>query len=83
MHAMRARRPAANQQREDEWRLTPQPNLKKTPSGGRMMARMMSMQVAVPSDISSIDLVYLGRRVGGRGEKISDRAQIERASCSG
>lgn len=31
--------------------LTPQPNLKKTPSGGRMMARTMSMQVAVPSDI--------------------------------
>jgi hypothetical protein len=28
--------------------LTPHPNLRKTPRGGRMMARMMSMQVAVP-----------------------------------
>ena len=42
---------------------TPQPNLKKTPSGGRMMARMMSMQVAVPSDIS---LLLLVKSIDGR-----------------
>jgi hypothetical protein len=30
------------------FQLTPQPNLRKTPRGGRMMAMMMSMQVAVP-----------------------------------
>jgi hypothetical protein len=42
---------------------TPQPNLKKTPSGGRMMARMMSTQVAVPSDIS---LLLLVKSIDGR-----------------
>jgi hypothetical protein len=29
--------------------VTLQPNLRKTPRGGRMMARRMSMQLAVPS----------------------------------
>jgi hypothetical protein len=29
--------------------VTLQPNLRKTPRGGRMMARRMSMQFAVPS----------------------------------
>ena len=37
--------------------------MKKTPSGGRMMARMMSMQVAVPSDIS---LLLLVKSIDGR-----------------
>jgi hypothetical protein len=36
------------------WALTPQPHLRKTPSGGRMMARRMSMQVAVLSDIFAL-----------------------------
>lgn len=43
--------------------LTWQPNLKKTPSGGRMIASMMSMQFNVPSDgiFSSLDYFTLSK----------------------
>lgn len=35
--------------KEERRKRTWQPNLRKTPRGGRMMAKRMSMQVAVPS----------------------------------
>jgi hypothetical protein len=43
---------------------TSQPYLMKTPRGGRMMARMMSMMVAVLSDI------------GGRAPAFSDIVRV-------
>jgi hypothetical protein len=63
--------------------LTPHPNLKKTPSGGRMMARMMSMQVAVLSDIFFF-LLSLALSCEGVGEKntTKDQGQAGRERAS-
>lgn len=39
------------------WMDTPQPNLRKTPRGGRRMATIMSMKFAVPSAISDFEFI--------------------------
>ncbi|RZR99181.1 hypothetical protein BHM03_00028687 [Ensete ventricosum] len=60
---------------EQVWTRTSHPNLRKTPSGGRMMARRMSTQLAVPSSAITSTL-SLSRRAKKKVDAAEEEATV-------